>query len=62
MSITKNKREQKKQLGQFLTPPDLAARILDKIDIDVDSVVLEPSFGKWGFYICIHKQIGPKRC
>ena len=56
MSTTKNKREQKKQLGQFLTPPGVATKILDKINIDADSVVLEPSFGNGSFiYAYINK-------
>lgn len=60
MSTTKNKREQKKQLGQFLTPPDVATKILDKLTIDVDSVVLEPSFGNGSFIYAYISKLAQK--
>ena len=49
MSLAKNKRESKRQLGQFLTPDDVARKIVEKLELNESDVVLEPSFGKGVF-------------
>ncbi|MFH1540354.1 MAG: N-6 DNA methylase [Elusimicrobiota bacterium] len=49
MSIARINRESKRQLGQFLTPPLLAKKIVETIKIQNDSKILEPSFGNGSF-------------
>ena len=51
MSLARTKRESKRQLGQFLTPIEVARRVLAKIEVNPDDVVFEPSFGKGVFLI-----------
>lgn len=51
MSITKLQREKKRQMGQFLTPPELANRIVNEIRFSRDNRVLEPSMGDGSFII-----------
>ena len=48
MAKAKAGRATKQQLGQFMTPPELARQIADesKIDWKADSIVLEPGFGE----------------
>ncbi|PKM92746.1 MAG: hypothetical protein CVU80_01720, partial [Elusimicrobia bacterium HGW-Elusimicrobia-4] len=53
MSITKTKREKKRQLGQFLTPSQIAYQIVDQIRFNRNSKVLEPSMGDGSFVIPI---------
>ena len=49
MSETKYKREKKKQLGQFMTPENLAYKLIARRNYNVTDKILEPSFGKGGF-------------
>lgn len=49
MSETKYKREKKKQLGQFMTPENLAYKLISRRNYNVTDKILEPSFGKGGF-------------
>lgn len=51
MSLARTKRESKRQLGQFLTPIEVARRVLAKIEVNPNDVVFEPSFGKGVFLI-----------
>lgn len=51
MSIARNKRESKRQLGQFLTPPVLARELLKDIGFCADQKVLEPSMGDGSFVL-----------
>lgn len=45
MSIARFSRDRKRQLGQYYTPPDVAAAIVRSLDITRDLRILEPSFG-----------------
>ena len=51
MSQTKTLRDRKRQLGQFLTPPETARRLVADLTITRDNKVLEPSFGDGSFLI-----------
>lgn len=51
MSVTKTKREKKRQLGQFLTPIYIAQRITKDLRFIKDDKVLEPSMGNGSFII-----------
>lgn len=51
MSIAKNKRVSKRQLGQFLTPPGLARDLVKDIRFCAGDKVLEPSMGDGSFVI-----------
>ena len=51
MTIAKRQRATKRQLGQFLTPSRLAARLVDEIELTADVRVLEPSFGDGAFIL-----------
>lgn len=61
MSIAKLSRSRKQQLGQFLTPPDVAAAIVRRLDVRPAHRVLEPSFGEGAFLLplidTIHRQL-----
>ncbi|HEX3464510.1 MAG TPA: N-6 DNA methylase [Candidatus Elarobacter sp.] len=49
MSTAKRAREDRRQLGQFFTPPDVARRIVAALPLEPASTVLEPSFGEGAF-------------
>ena len=49
MSETKYKRDKKKQLGQFMTPENLASKLIARRSYKITDKILEPSFGKGGF-------------
>lgn len=49
MVVAKAKREQRRQWGQFITPPIIANRLVDDLSLNVCSRVLEPSFGDGSF-------------
>lgn len=51
MSQARQARTVKRQMGQFLTPPALAARIVAELSLNADSRVLEPSFGDGSFLL-----------
>lgn len=51
MSQARQARTAKRQMGQFLTPPELAARIVAELPLYADSRVLEPSFGDGSFLL-----------
>ena len=51
MSQTKTLRDRKRQLGQFLTPPPLAERLVADLTLSRESIVLEPSFGDGAFLL-----------
>ncbi|OGG58234.1 hypothetical protein A3C86_03765 [Candidatus Kaiserbacteria bacterium RIFCSPHIGHO2_02_FULL_49_16] len=51
MSTTKLKRNQKRQMGQFLTPLPLASSIVDTIALAKNHKFLEPSMGDGSFII-----------
>ncbi len=53
MSIAKNQRAIKRQLGQFLTPEVLAKRLVADLPLTVESKVLEPSFGEGSFLLAL---------
>lgn len=59
MSITKLKREKKRQLGQFLTPYTLAAEIVQSIPLSKEHKVLEPSMGDGSFIIPLIERFLP---
>ncbi len=51
MSIAKAKRARKRQLGQFLTPPALAAQLVATLELTIHDRVLEPSMGDGAFVL-----------
>lgn len=53
MSVTKLKREKKRQMGQFLTPLELASRIVGEVEFSREDRILEPSMGDGSFIIPI---------
>lgn len=57
MSQAKTQREAKRQLGQFLTPPDVAKAIVAKLPIRIDEMVLEPSFGTGAFLFALRDKL-----
>lgn len=59
MAKAKASRHQQKQLGQYLTPQDLADRIVAGIDLDPEIRVLEPSFGDGSFLIPLIRRLLP---
>ena len=58
MSQTKALRPQKRQLGQFLTPPAIAER-LAALPFTCDDTVLEPSFGDGSFILPLIERFLP---
>jgi len=57
MSKTKNQRDKKQQLGQFMTPFDLSNKIINKITFKITDKILEPSMGDGSFIIAIIRKI-----
>jgi hypothetical protein len=51
MSIAKTQRERKRQLGQFLTPRDIAQKLVDVLPLKKEDKVLEPSMGNGSFIL-----------
>ncbi|MBI4435625.1 N-6 DNA methylase [Candidatus Uhrbacteria bacterium] len=49
MSVARIARENKRQLGQFMTPRITAAAIVNSLNIAEDDTILEPSFGEGAF-------------
>ena len=59
MSQTKTLRARKRQLGQFLTPPDTACRLIEPLTFTRDDTVLEPSFGDGSFLLPLIEKFLP---
>jgi hypothetical protein len=59
MSRAKTQREKKRQLGQFLTPPACAGRLVRSIAFTPADTVLEPSMGDGSFIIPLIEQFLP---
>ena len=59
MSQTKTLRNRKRQLGQFLTPPEIATRLVSDLSLTRDSKVLEPSFGDGSFVLPLIEKLLP---
>ena len=59
MSQTKTLRDRKRQLGQFLTPPETACRLLEGFAFTRDDTVLEPSFGDGSFLMPLIEKFLP---
>ena len=53
MTESRNQRTKKKQLGQFMTPLSLSKTIVSNINININSKILEPSFGDGSFIFSI---------
>lgn len=53
MAETKRNRTGKKQMGQFMTPIELARGLTESLDLKSTSIILEPSFGDGSFLIAI---------
>lgn len=51
MSQAKALRPSKRQLGQFMTPPDLARQLVDTLRFDRSTRVIEPGFGDGSFVL-----------
>ena len=59
MSQTKTLRARKRQLGQFLTPPETARRLVGSLAFTRDDKVLEPSFGDGSFILPLIEKFLP---
>jgi len=59
MSQTKTLRDRKRQLGQFLTPPETARRLTKDLTFRRDDTVLEPSFGDGSFILPLIEKFLP---
>lgn len=59
MSQTKTLRDRKRQLGQFLTPPETARRLIESSTFTRDDRVLEPSFGDGSFILPLIEKFLP---
>ena len=59
MSQTKILRDRKRQLGQFLTPPEMAHRLVSNFTFNRDDKVLEPSFGDGSFLLPLIEKFLP---
>lgn len=59
MSQTKTLRDRKRQLGQFLTPPETAQRLVEDLTFTRDDKVLEPSFGDGSFLLPLIEKFLP---
>ncbi len=57
MSTARLSRESKRQLGQFLTPPETAAAIVAQLELTPDMRILEPSFGNGVFIFAILERL-----
>lgn len=51
MSIAKTQRERKRQLGQFLTPREIAYKLVASLPLKKEDTVLEPSMGDGSFLL-----------
>lgn len=59
MSQTKTLRDRKRQLGQFLTPPEIAYRFIEGFAFTHEDKVLEPSFGDGSFILPLIEKFLP---
>jgi tRNA1(Val) A37 N6-methylase TrmN6 len=57
VSTAKRAREDRRQLGQFFTPHDVARRIVEAIPFDPSASVLEPSFGEGAFVFALLERV-----
>jgi len=57
MADTKRFRNKKKQLGQFMTPHQLAEKIVAELALTETSRVLEPSFGEGAFLFAVIEKL-----
>lgn len=57
MSIAREERASKRQLGQFLTPIEVARRVLADLSVRAEDKVLEPSFGLGSFVIAYAEKL-----
>lgn len=57
MTESRVERTKKKQLGQFMTPESLSKDIVSKIFININSKILEPSFGDGSFIFAIIEKL-----
>ena len=60
MSIARDERVSKRQLGQFLTPIDVARRVLADVPVRAEDKVLEPSFGLGSFIVAYAEMLESK--
>ena len=59
MSITKTKREKKRQLGQFLTPRATARQLVEPLPLQPHHKLLEPSMGDGSFVLPLIEKFMP---
>ena len=59
MSETKTLRHRKRQLGQFLTPPETARRLVSDFKFTVSDRILEPSLGSGAFILPLIEKFLP---
>jgi hypothetical protein len=57
LADTKRFRDKKKQLGQFMTPPELAVKIVAELELTETSHILEPSFGEGAFLFALIEKL-----
>ena len=59
MSQTKTGRNKKRQLGQFLTPPETARRLVESLTFTLSDRVMEPSLGDGAFILPLIEKFLP---
>ena len=57
MAERKSARVMRRQLGQFMTPKELADRVVSDLHLTPDSRVLEPSFGEGSFLLPLIRRL-----
>ena len=57
MADTKRLRNKKKQFGQFMTPPELAKKIVAELELTESSRILEQSFGEGAFLFAVIEKL-----
>lgn len=59
MSTAKTQREKKRQWGQFLTPADIATKLVERLIFNKQDKVLEPSMGDGSFILPLIEKFLP---
>ena len=56
--------EERKELGQFFTPPELTVKLLEKLDIKEDETLLDPCLGAGGLIAAaiVSGKVKPENC
>lgn len=56
--------EERQELGQFFTPPELTVKLLEKLDIKEDETLLDPCLGAGGLIAAaiVSGKVKPENC